>query len=108
MRQERCECGRMAEVDMWNAKGILLRCAECGLVEMDRDRAYREALMARSAWLLFQKERDGFYRDSEDPELDDEYREICRQIADDMNETIAGARQMSIDWLRKELESYEA
>lgn len=35
-------------------------------------------------------------------------REICRQIADDMNETIAGARQMSIDWLRKELESYEA
>lgn len=44
----------------------------------------------------------------EDPELDDGYREICRQIADDMSELIAGARQMSIDWFRAELESYEA
>ena len=30
MRKKRCVCGFMADVDQWNAKGVVMFCPECG------------------------------------------------------------------------------
>ena len=99
MRKKRCVCGFMADVDEWNAKGVVMYCPECGAFDLSRDDLYEMGLQTRMMRVFLDRWRKRMKADAENPEIDDEaYRSACEMAVETVDEMFRGLEDADREW----------
>ena len=99
MRRKRCVCGFMADVDQWNAKGVVMYCPECGAFDLSRDDLYEMGLQTRMMRVFLDRWRKQMKADAENPEIDDEaYRSACEMAVEMADEMFRGLEDADREW----------
>lgn len=108
MRRKRCVCGFMADVDEWNAKGVVMFCPECGAFDLSRDDLYEMGLQNRMMRAFLDRCRKQWKADAENPEIDDEaYRSACEMAVEMVDEMFRGLEDADREWRDERKEEVE-
>lgn len=81
MKTVTCLCGCEAEALEWNAKGIMVRCPNCGFFDMKRDDLYIFGMYYN---LIVRRMCDLYHtyeNMAKDNNLEDDYRAMCSEVA---------------------------
>ena len=108
MRRKRCVCGFMADVDEWNAKGVIMYCPECGAFDLSRDDLYEMGLQNRMMRVFLDRCRKQWKADAEDGSIDDEaYRSACEMAVEMVDEMFRGLEDADREWRDEKREEVE-
>lgn len=108
MRRKRCVCGFMADVDEWNAKGVVMFCPECGAFDLSRDDLYELGLQNRMMRVFLDRWRKQMKADAEDGSIDDEaYRSACEMAVEMVDEMFRGLEDADREWRDERREEVE-
>ena len=108
MRRKRCVCGFMADVDEWNAKGVVMFCPECGAFDLSRDDLYELGLQNRMMRAFLDRWRKQWRADAEDRSIDDEaYRSACEMAVEMVDEMFRGLEDADREWRDERREEVE-
>lgn len=99
MRKKRCVCGFMADVDEWNAKGVVMYCPECGGYDLKRDELYEMAMKHRMTLAYVDRYRKMWAKDAESEDIDDEaYKAACQMAVEMADELFRGIHDAEEAW----------
>lgn len=88
IREVPCFCGGMATVEEWNSKGIAVMCQNCGYIELERDLLFKYGMYYYCVIRDLEKFRKMYEQDWRNEDLDDDYRNVCQLVMNEMDEIL--------------------